>query len=85
MDNLQISTSIVKHGPFVSRTECLETAKRDRNCLTLGSFTLVKSRSCGTYDFVPGSASILMSDDIPQADYFKTLRGGWGHTIRGTK
>lgn len=73
-----------KCGPFRSRTEAIEAAKADRHCITLEAFTLIKSRSNGSYDYVHGTANILTSDDIPQADYWRTMRGKWAHTIRRT-
>ena len=75
-----------KVGPYKSRTDALKAAKSDTLSITSGLFTLIKSRASGSYDYVPGSGRILMSDDIPQADYVKNkFTHEWMPTMRSTK
>ena len=69
-------------GPFLGRMACVEAACQDKHCLTLKAFTVIKSRARGTYDYVPGSASLLMSDDIPIADYWVGITGQWRYRLR---
>jgi len=67
-DNLALTEDIVK-GKYYSRTTCID----------LQSFILIKSRRTGWYDYVPGNAGILFSDDIPQAEYFLRKNAKWEH------
>jgi hypothetical protein len=81
-DNLQITPTKVK-GPFTCRSVAIEAAKADPDCLKLGAFTLIKSH--GYYDYVHGRKNVLMSDDVPMADYWLNMRNEWRHRTRGTR
>ena len=59
-----------KCAPFKCRSEAILAGKADTLSITSGLFTLIKSHSSGSYDYVPGAGG-FMSDDIPQADYSK--------------
>jgi hypothetical protein len=84
MDNLHITGHNVKSGvgPFLGRMSCVEAACQDKDCKALKAFTVIKSRARGTYDYVPGNAQLLMSDDMPIADYWIGLTGQWRYKLR---
>ena len=83
MNNLQLKSTDSKCGPYACRSVAIEAAKKDPLSLASGIFTLIKCH--GSYDYVSGSATVLMSSDIPMADYFLNLHGEWMHTTRGRK
>ena len=66
-----------------TRTGAIEIAKADRDCRIFGCFTLIKNTLTGWYDYVPGSANVLLSSDVPQADYH-IRHGRWECTRRGS-
>ncbi len=82
-DNLRITMTQRKHGPYYSRSECIRQAQADPDCIAFQSFDLIKSRSTGLYDY--SSAGVLMSDDTLQAHYYLNFRNEWRHICRRTK
>ena len=60
-----------------ARSEAIESGQRDQDCINLRSFILVKSRRSQLYDFVPGTACILLHDDVPQATYYLGTDARW--------
>jgi len=60
-----------------SRSDAIESGKKDRDSINLRSFILIKSRRTQLYDFIPGTACILLSDDIPQATYYLGTDARW--------
>ena len=75
--NLTLNHDIVK-GKYFSRTIAIEEGKLDSD----GTFTLVKNRHTGLYGYIPGNTSIIPTDYTPQADYYRSMRGGWRHINR---
>lgn len=81
-DNLRITMSKVKphgHGPFLSRSQCIEAAKADPDCQTFGHFDLIKDGHTGLYDYA--SAGVLLSRDVVQAHYYLNFDKVWRHRI----
>jgi len=62
------------------RSHAIEAGKNDKDCIRLKSFTLIKSRRAGLYDYTPGTSGILFADDIPHAEYVLGDNGKWTHT-----
>jgi len=60
-----------------SRSDAIESGKKNRDCINLKSFILIKSKRTQLYDFIPGTACILLHDDIPQATYYLGLNAKW--------
>jgi hypothetical protein len=77
MSNLQFIDPKVKHQ--LSRSQAIEAGQRDQSCIDLQSFILIKNRRTQMYDYVPGNAGLLFSDDIPQAEYFLGKGAKWEH------
>ena len=67
----------------LTRSQAVEAGKADPDSIRLAGFCLVKSN--GLYDYRPGQAGVLLSSDIPQADYYLSLTGQWRHTLRSSK
>lgn len=78
MDNLTFIEPKVKHQ--LSRSQAVEAGQRDQSCIDLQGFILIKSKRTQMYDYVPGNAGLLFSDDIPQAEYYLGKNAKWGHT-----
>jgi len=60
-----------------SRSDAILSGQKNQDCINLRSFILVKSRRSQLYDFVPGTACILLHDDIPQATYHLGDNARW--------
>jgi len=80
MSTDKLTLSPLRTKSHDSRSVAIERGKLE--CAELGSFTLIKSRSTGWYDYVPGLTGVLFSDDVPMADYWKNMRGEWRHKTR---
>ena len=77
--NVTLQEAKVK-GPFSCRSVAVESAKADKDCIAMKAFTLIKCN--GAYDYVCGRKNILMSNDIPMADYYINMQGEWRHITR---
>jgi hypothetical protein len=77
-----MSTINITHSPSevktLARSAAIEAGQKDPQCKHKG-FTLVKSMlPGGLYDYNPGRGTLLKTD-VPQAYYYRTMRGTWMH------